>query len=499
MTNIENIVSQFNASDDQSVVQAISNEDSLAFLRENVPLLDCADRQLLTTYYFRWWTYRKHIQKTPEGFAITEFLPKVGWAGQYNMISCALGHHIYEGRWLRDPRYMDDEIRFWLTPGREGLHRYSNWLADAMWARRCVSGDSALNTQLLDATVADFERWKMDRLGAGGLYWQSANADGMEVAIGGDGYRPTINSYMYGAAIAIAAMARDARRPDLADRFEANAAQIKRLVQKELWNPQVKFFTMRRRDRNKPDEISPLIATREQLGYIPWYFDLPDDGYEAAWSQVTAPEGFSAPFGLTTAEQRDREFAIRYSGHDCQWNGPVWPYATSQTLTAMANLLNDYDQKVVSKRDYFDTLLCYARSQRLVRDDGRIVPWIDEDQNPYTGDWIARKLHHLRDPDNERGKDYNHSTFCDLVITGLIGLRPRADDKIVVNPLLPDRAWDWFMLDNVTYHGYRLTIVWDRDGNHYQHGKGLAIFADGKPIAHAESLTRLTATLPPKT
>jgi len=23
----------------------------------------------------------------------------------------------------------------------------------------------------------------------------------------------------------------------------------------------------------------------------------------------------------------------------------------------------------------------------------------------------------------ERGKDYNHSTFCDLIITGLVGLR----------------------------------------------------------------------------
>jgi hypothetical protein len=34
----------------------------------------------------------------------------------------------------------------------------------------------------------------------------------------------------------------------------------------------------------------------------------------------------------------------------------------------------------------------------------------------------------------EREKDYNHSTLCDLVISGLIGLRPRADNIIEVNP-----------------------------------------------------------------
>ena len=49
--------------------------------------------------------------------------------------------------------------------------------------------------------------------------------------------------------------------------------------------------------------------------------------------------------------------------------------------------------------------------------------WIDEDMDPFTGDWTARTL--LK-ADNwnpgrgglERGKDYNHSTFCDLVLSG---------------------------------------------------------------------------------
>ena len=34
--------------------------------------------------------------------------------------------------------------------------------------------------------------------------------------------------------------------------------------------------------------------------------------------------------------------------------------------------------------------------------------------------------------DRERSRYYNHSTFNDLIITGLVGLRPRFDNKIEV-------------------------------------------------------------------
>ena len=152
------------------------------------------------------------------------------------------------------------------------------------------------------------------------------------------------------------------------------------------------------------------------------------------------PQGFFAPFGLTTAEQRHPRFAIAYAGHECQWNGPSWPFSTAITLTGLANLLNGPPQDAIGAKDYFELLKIYAKSQRLKLDDGRVVPWIDENQNPTNGDWIARTLlirAQQQEPE-ERGKDYNHSTFCDLVISGLIGLRPRADDTVEVNPLVPD-------------------------------------------------------------
>ena len=164
----------------------------------------------------------------------------------------------------------------------------------------------------------------------------------------------------------------------------------------------------------------------------------------------------------------------------------------------------NYDQDVVDKADYFEMLRIYTSSHRLKRDNGKIVPWIDENLNPFTGDWISRTcLKSWKDGTwnqgkggIERGKDYNHSTYCDLVISGLIGLRPRADNTVELNPLLPDDTWDWFCLDNIPYHNRLITIVWDKTGNKYEMGKGLLIFADGKQIGKAGTLARLQCPLP---
>jgi len=72
------------------------------------------------------------------------------------------------------------------------------------------------------------------------------------------------------------------------------------------------------------------------------------------------PKGFYAPFGPTTAEQRHAQFAISYQGHECQWNGPSWPYSTAITLTALANLLNRGGQDVITRPDYFALLRNYT-------------------------------------------------------------------------------------------------------------------------------------------
>jgi hypothetical protein len=78
----------------------------------------------------------------------------------------------------------------------------------------------------------------------------------------------------------------------------------------------------------------------------------------------------------------------------------------------------------------------------------------------------------------------------------VIGLVPRADEVVEVNPLLPVNTWAWFCLDNVRYRGHDVTILWDRDGTRYGRGVGLQLFVDGERVARSDQLERLTGQLP---
>ncbi|MCQ5209247.1 glycosyl hydrolase family 65 protein, partial [Bacteroides thetaiotaomicron] len=68
-----------------------------------------------------------------------------------------------------------------------------------------------------------------------------------------------------------------------------------------------------------------------------------------------------------------------------------------------------------------------------------------------------------------------------------IGLRPRLDDTIEINRLIPAEKWDWFCLDNVLYHAHNLTIIWDKKGDRYHCGKGLRIIVNGKEAGHTQT------------
>ncbi len=478
-------VERFNSMEDENWTNFVSNAQSWDWLKANIPLFECPDAEVQEIYYFRWWSFRKHLVRAPEGFIFTEFLPPVRHAGDRNTISCAVGHHLAEGRWLADPRYLDDYVRYWLRGSRgkpqPHFHQYSNWFAAATYDRYLVGGNRQFVTGLLGDLVADYRSWETERRLPDGLFWQYDVSDGMEESISGSrtarNVRPPLNSYMFGNAQAIAAIARLARRDTLAREFDQKAADLKRLVNEALWHPTAQFFETRGPDGRFAD-------AREETGFIPWCFGLPEPSRNVAWAQLMDLAGFRAPYGITTAERRHPEFRS-HGCCKCEWDGSVWPFATSQTLVGLANVLRDGAAAPVPPQDYLDAFLTYTHCQRF---DGK--PYIGEYLDEMTGQWLKGR--------QERSRYYNHSTFADLVITGLVGLRPRPDETIEVQPLLPGGLWDWFCLDGVKYHGRTLTIVWDKDGKRYRLGQGLRVLADGQLVAHAEKLGQMRGVLPSK-
>lgn len=475
-------IDRFNADDQEDVINLIPNASAWEWMRANCPLLDCPDKTIEEIYYYRWWTFRKHIKQTLAGKVLTEFIVPVRHAGADNTVSCALGHHLAEGRWLRDQTLIDEYTRFWFR-GNDGqpqphFHKYSQWVAAALLDRSRVTGDEKLLIDLLPDLVADYERWEAEKRREDGLFWQFDVWDGMEESISGSrkhrNARPTINSYMYANALAIAQIAEKAKHAEVVERYRDKAAELKQLVESSLWDNGARFYKAQTNE-------GPLSDAREEIGFIPWCFDLPDRGKEDAWKQLIDPQGFWAPFGITTAERRHPRFRSHGVGK-CEWDGAVWPFATSQTLNALANVLRHYDQAFVSRLHYLEAMDTYARSHRF---DGK--PYIGEYLDENTGAWLKG--------DNPRSRYYNHSTFCDLVISGLIGLVPRSDSVIEVNPLLPEKSWDWFCLDHVPYHGRTLTITWDRSGTHYSRGAGLSVAVNDEVVATSPRLARVTGAL----
>ncbi|MDO5566575.1 MAG: hypothetical protein Q4G59_07955 [Planctomycetia bacterium] len=514
-------IEEFNRNDDEFFKQYYPNDAAWSFLSANIPFFDYPDKDIERAYYFRWWVFRKHIRLTAEKkFVITEFLPNVSWAGKENTISCAAGHHIREGRWLWDRQVMEDYMYFWLRGGG-AVRSYSFWVAEAVRQYALASGNTELGRELLDDLVANYEAWEKSRLDPNGLFWQIDDRDGMEISIGGSGYRVTINTYMQMDAAAIAVFAKLAERSDLAKRFQDKADTIRKQINEKLWDPKAQFFKVAPRVWDKSDALV-LQPPREEHGYTPWYADpvIPPPEYNAAWKQLLDPDGFFAPFGPTTLEQRNPQYIRLYGYHKrpinptknpeefdltktnpsllkkaCQSNGMSWPFGTTVTLTGLANLIN---REVAAGRDtaellnaYRTTLKIYAHSQYRKTKDGRTVSWIDENLNPYTGDWVSRTIREKSGwkvgGGYERGKDYNHSTFCDLVINGLIGIRPALGPYVDVFPLV-DRNIKYFTLDRVPYHGKSLTIQYDKTGTVYNNGKGLRIMVDGKEIHRCDTL-----------
>ena len=180
-------VGTFNRNDHTHFGQAIPNENAADWMAENVPLFECPDPDITEIYHFRWWTFRKHIKETDDGFVITEFLPKVSWSGKHNTISCPAGHHFREGRWLRNPRYLDDYAVFWFRKGG-APRRYSFWAADSIDQQALATGDFTRAIDLLPDLVANYEAWEKSRLDPDGLFWQIDDRDGMEVSVGGQAH-----------------------------------------------------------------------------------------------------------------------------------------------------------------------------------------------------------------------------------------------------------------------------------------------------------------------
>ncbi|KAL5355577.1 six-hairpin glycosidase [Aspergillus floccosus] len=480
---------------------------------DRIPLFETSESEIQDVYYYRWNIFRAHQRDLGnEGYISTEFLNDVGWQAQPSaLLIDAANFHLREGRWCRDRRFKDDYGAFLFGPNGKP-YQFSESMADGVYAGYLVDGIADTAVQLLGSMQTIWNGWNSTTLYGGGydaskgLFYIQPLTDATEYTIssidasggydgffGGYSFRPSINSYQWANALAISKLAAIKGDKALAREWEARAAAIKQNVQKSLWNSTFQHFIDRYQVNNENVTYWNFIRGRELVGYVPWAHDLPDDTeeYAAAWAHLLDPEKLAGPHGLRTVEPSYQYYMhqYRYEGPnpECQWNGPSWPYQTTQALTAMANLLDHYPVSaatgVISKADYTRLLQQYAELHYNPERGGILD--LEEDYYPDTGYPIVGLT---------RSPHYFHSGFIDVVLSGFVGIRPRDDNILEVNPLADPASVSYFRVERIRYHGHDVAVQWDSFGDRYG-TRGLIVEVDGKKVTSSPKLKSLTVRI----
>lgn len=513
--------------------------DAARWARRAVPLFECSERSVERAYYYRWRLFWLHLKRTPRhGHVISEFLPPVNWAGPHGTINCAFGHHAAEARWVRDPAVLDDYSLFWFRHAKADL-RYTWWPAHSALERFRLDGRTTVLRQLYAPLAREYWRWANRSVAQSAhgehppCMWQAAHDDGQENSVGGDGCRPTINAAMYGEARALSQIGALLADRAAAAAFSAEAKRWRRALL-SLWHPRLQAFVTRAK-RPPPGRLQDVRLRRTKLGCLmcpaprrgaprcppawadgelvdvremqgltsPWYHRVAGPEHAVAFAQLRAPGGFGAPWGVRTAERRHACYNFTT---DCvtSWHGPVWPFESAKLGTAMINALHGPHRARLAPHlapsDFADFLRTYAQmhTRGAARDVEPGEPFVGESFHGDEGFWYTRELmYRRRHGDRRRGDHYFHSSYCDLVLSGLVGLHVRmaaGRATLVLSPLFAPGQISWFSAAAVRVLSHDVDVAYDADGSRYG-GVGLAVWVDGTLVARRRTLGELTASM----
>jgi hypothetical protein len=466
---------------------------------ENVPYFDASDPAFKKMWYYRWWVARFQLvdMNTPDlhGFAFYE-----GKLGFDNVIGFAVPVQLKELTYLRNPAYGLSQIEnSYRNRAPSGAvidppgspywgETYSHWIAMAVAEfNRVHPIPQETLRQLLPEMAADVRAWltafdadkdslpESDRPRITGYdldilsYWYFT---GNRLDITADPpalERVDFASFVFGNASAVAELATAAGQPALAAEFTAIAARVRDATLTNLWDDDTAFFYPRRAG----DHVRAPV--RELHGFFPFMTLLaPDEPrYTRALAALVDPNEFWARYPpVITSQKYYRTWTWEMDG----LTRNIAPNPISMGARTLLQVLKHYHQSAITPKHFMELMNRYNELvyPGVMPNDPLWRPNVHE----YYSKWEPYSASSRPKP-SDISHDF-HSMYVSLIVEGAVGLTPREDERIELQPLAQD--WAYFVLDGLRYHGHDLTILWDRpDGQVRYDGypEGFSLYIDG--------------------
>ncbi|MCK4339637.1 MAG: hypothetical protein KAW87_06595, partial [Candidatus Cloacimonetes bacterium] len=473
---------------EQDAPIALNRNDWQNFFQYDVPHFSCSDKGLEELYNFRWFL----LKFSTAGGNLGYFKYPVVMEGRqaYQTYCCYSAPFMaLDMNWATDAQvgfghianmihsaYEDGRFPWYTSPrtNRVKLHHKSktglSLLPYAGWKHYLIHGNKEMLKQVYSGMKKNVEWWIKNRDADGdGLFVIDHQLEtGMDdlsrfedddLTLRYDAIDAT--SYAYANILAVSNMARVLGKSEDEKYFADYADKTKNAVNSLLWNADDKSY----RDRH------PVTKKLSKTMCITTFYSFfagigAEQNLDVFREHLLNPNQFWLPYPVPALPKDDPNF--NPTGF---WEGPSWPAATSHMIDAFAS----------SAKTFARSLL--PQTAELVKRAAKnhLQPRADfyERYNPLTGE----PLSHFR--------DYMHSWWIDIIIRHVVGLEPREDGLIELNPL--PMGLDYFLLENVQYRGREITIVWqlpDKPKKYENYPMGYSVYGDGKMIYNTEKLDR---------
>ncbi|MEV0566972.1 Ig-like domain-containing protein [Dactylosporangium sp. NPDC050588] len=481
---------------------------------DNVPYLDTPENNIDKTLFYRWWLMRYNFLDADLPGNDYQFPTSMeGVLGYNNAIVLTVGMFVDDLKYFRDPVYsygpwvsageVSKSSKYVDNPGDPAnwSNSYTEYISEAAWrSYQLHGGPKAIARNLAGYAENDVKGLQQayDFDGNGLIEYNWGAMTGNDADAVSFHWKPgymdrTENAYLYSNAKAAAAAYRTAGDTAKAVEMEAFAARIKAAVLQYLWEPA----------RSTPDEMglsgnllkhrlvagNQLVPWKEINNYYPFSVGLMPKPGDADYTQPYVEalrlfgDGAQYPiFPFTTANQADKAAAAA-AGEPGSNNFSV--INSTVTFRMLSSVLRNYPTSAIDATWYKKLLYWNAWAQYQNNGDNRYP-----DQNEFWADGSA-------DAGTIGYRSWIHHTILGAtnftVIEDAMGLRPRADAKVELDPI--DIGWDHFTANNIRYRDRDLSIVWDAPGGTRYYGTGVpegySVYLDGQLAFTADRLGKL--------